>query len=122
MTALFLILLLLAGAALLAFGLRGQRINNHPHCRRCRFDLSGIDIDKADAKCPECGGELAGRRTVRIGARRRRPRLIGTGALAMAVALFILAVTAWPIAAGYNWNTIKPAWLLETEKIGRAHV
>ncbi|TVQ33362.1 MAG: hypothetical protein EA376_02375 [Phycisphaeraceae bacterium] len=103
------------GAVLLALGLRGRRVNDHPHCRRCRFDLSGLDIGAASAKCPECGGELAGRRTIRIGARRRRPRLIVSGAAVLLLLVAAGAGVVWVSKSNINWTPHKPAWLLEHE-------
>lgn len=45
----------LAALALLIRGWRGKRIDDHPLCRACGFDLSG----NSDAKsCPECGAAL----------------------------------------------------------------
>jgi hypothetical protein len=52
------------GLILLIIGLRGWRIDDHPWCRKCRYDLSGLD---EPAACPECGADLARRRAVRIG-------------------------------------------------------
>jgi hypothetical protein len=43
----------LAGLILLVLGVRGWRIDDHPVCRRCRFDLVGVY--PAIGACPECG-------------------------------------------------------------------
>ncbi len=76
------------GAFLVRAGLRGRRINDHPICRRCRFDLVGLGAASAmetpatalvsgaaneraigsesrstqshPDRCPECGTELTG--------------------------------------------------------------
>ncbi len=86
------------------------RVNDHPICRRCRFDLVGLPSLKT---CPECGKDLALPNSIRIGLRRRHraPIIIG-------LALFTL-LTAGPATVlytqsrGYNWNTVLPAWALE---------
>ena len=49
------------GVALVIRGLVGRRIDDHPICRKCRFDLVGL-YDPAqptrEIRCPECGAEL----------------------------------------------------------------
>lgn len=95
---------------MLAVGLRGRRIDDHPVCRKCRFDLSGAPEPRE--KCPECGADVSGARGVRIGQRTRRPRLAGFGAFALALGLLGGAVVSWGLAKGTNWNTYKPAALL----------
>ena len=35
-------LLLVAGIVLTVRGLRGRRVDDHPHCRKCGFDLIGL--------------------------------------------------------------------------------
>lgn len=68
--------LLMLGVALISLGLRGRRLDDHPVCRRCRFDLSGTP---GRALCPECGSKLEAPAAMRIGNRRRRPGLIAAG-------------------------------------------
>ncbi|HZW08359.1 MAG TPA: hypothetical protein VFF69_00510 [Phycisphaerales bacterium] len=112
-------ILLLCGAILLALSLRGRRIGEAPHCRRCGFDLTGIappaDIPSAPAppRCPECGRTLDRPRAVATGLRRGRP------ALALVGALVLLGGTG---AAGLaisssrtDLNSLKPTWLLMIE-------
>lgn len=60
---------LLLGVVLLWLGLRGRRVNRHPVCRWCSFDLEGVY--PASPTCPECGAGLKRTRAVRIGVRRR---------------------------------------------------
>lgn len=101
--------LLLAGLALVWVGLKGRMLNDHPTCRRCRFDLVGL---AQPARCPECGAELTGHAAIRVGQRARR-----TGALAFGCALLLVLATAgagvgWAQAKGYDWNKSKPVWLL----------
>jgi hypothetical protein len=76
------IAILAIGAALLALGLRGRIIDDHPHCRRCGFDLVGLSRP-ADASqawvCPECGRDLNAAKSIRIGTRIRRRGLIVSG-------------------------------------------
>jgi tRNA(Ile2) C34 agmatinyltransferase TiaS len=54
--------LIVVGISALVRGLRGRRIDDHPLCRRCGFDLTGKP--ETSTRCPECGSDL------------RRPRAI----------------------------------------------
>lgn len=60
----------LLGLVMLIAAVRGRRVNDHPVCRRCRFDLVGL-MPAAEA-CPECGSRLDAKNAVRVGARVRR--------------------------------------------------
>jgi len=42
--------------SLLAF--RGRVVARGVFCKKCRFDLAGLDIEAGGAKCPECGSEV----------------------------------------------------------------
>lgn len=72
------IAVLLLGLVLLVMGVRGRRINDHPVCRGCRFDLVGIY--PAVQTCPECGRGLRSS-MVRTGVRRRRRRMAILGGI-----------------------------------------
>jgi hypothetical protein len=69
---------LVVGAGLLALGVRGRRVDDHPTCRGCRFDLSALAPGMLT--CPECGTGLRRPGAIRIGQRRRLPMVIATGA------------------------------------------
>lgn len=64
---LHLIAALALGLFLLIRGLRGRSIGDEPRCRRCAYNLTGLESDR----CPECGVVLTDRTRVR-GLRRRR--------------------------------------------------
>src|SRR5688500_6972626 len=71
-------------------GWRGRRVNNHPLCRRCGFDLTGRPPDSA--RCAECGADLSDRCAIRVGQRecRRRP---------LAAGVVLILLTLAPLAA-----------------------
>ena len=120
--------LALLGLALFTLGWRGQRIDDHPWCRRCRFDLFGVT---EPAACPECGSDLRpgassprgqrwrwrwGCRPIRIGQRRRNRVLIAAGLLLLLGSGGMgYGVVRHATAIGFNWNSLKPAWLLIAE-------
>ncbi len=103
---------LVVGGILLFLALRGRRVNNNPHCRKCRFDLIGLALDGDAARCPECGRTLRDPRAIRVGLRKKRPLLGALGAILILVpvALVGLAIAS---AARPNINAYKPDfWLL----------
>ncbi len=127
-------LLLLLGAVVMHAGLRGKRINDHPICRKCKFDLIGVyppestgdggtgvssvQTNEGHPRCPECGRDLSRKRAVRNGARRKRPVVITGGALLLLLAIGVSAAWGWGRANSFNWNTVKPVWLLRMEAEG----
>ncbi|CAN5869739.1 hypothetical protein BH11PLA1_BH11PLA1_15260 [soil metagenome] len=113
MSSLILLILLgvmVLGVFLVALGWRGRRINRHPQCRWCGFDLDGVY--PATHTCPECGGGLKKAGMVRIGVRRRLPLVIVLGAVCAILPLAPVAAVAYAAMTGANLNTYKPLWLL----------
>jgi hypothetical protein len=101
--------LLVLAAALLALGVRGRVVDDHPICRKCRFDLIGL---VSPANCPECGSPLHNPAAIRHGARRHRPAAIVLGSLMLLTSLGLFGATTWSRATHYNWNKAKPTWWL----------
>jgi hypothetical protein len=99
-----------AGAGLIGLGLRGRRIDDHPVCSRCRFDLCGTY--PARVVCPECGGDLEQPRAVRTGQRRRVRWALAVGGLGLVTGGLPLAVVGAAAAVGADLNSYKPAGLL----------
>ncbi len=109
---------LAAGAFLLRRGWRGTRADDHPVCRRCGFDLFGAPTDSK--RCPECGVDLARPGAVRDGNRRRQPRLMTAGAVAILFSLVAAGSIGWKEYSGYDVNRLKPTWMLAREIDGSA--
>jgi hypothetical protein len=109
--------LAILGVSLVIAGTRGRRVDDHPVCRRCRFDLIGVYGGIGEERCPECGSSLGDSAAVRIGNRRRRARVLGAGATLVCIFGLLVAVLGWGAATGFNWNTLKPFWLLEREAL-----
>ncbi|MCZ6836130.1 MAG: hypothetical protein O7G85_10185 [Planctomycetota bacterium] len=107
---------LVVGALLFAFGWRGRQIDDHPLCRGCRYDLSGTP--SLPAKCPECGRDLARKRSTRLGHRRKRPIIISLAILLVLGFSGGLGGLSWSEAKGFDWNTVKPVWWLRHDTQG----
>jgi hypothetical protein len=102
------LLLLVVGVVFLALGWRGRTIDNHPICRKCGFDLFGLD---AAVRCPECGNELSAR-AIRLGHRAVRRWPLGIGVVFLLPSLLILAAVAVLFIRKTDIETIKPVWWL----------
>ncbi len=100
--------LLLLGLTLLAVGLRGRRIGDEPRCRKCKYNLTGVE----SKTCPECGRTWtpdSAARGLRI--KRKRPLAIG------AALLLLGSVLTAGLTTGYlqrtNWFTRLPTnWII----------
>ncbi len=94
-----------AGAVLLAFGLRGRKVDDFPYCRKCRYNLTGLTSER----CPECGSLTADVGVV-MGRRQRRRKLIVAGLVLFmpSAAVLIGAQTQW--ARSVNWYQKLPTW------------
>jgi transposase len=98
------------GALLLILGLRGKRINDHPTCRDCGFDLE--NVYPACITCPECGSGLNRPKAVRPGQRRRRPVFIAAGLLLIITAILPIGAAGFAAITGQDINQYKPLGLL----------
>lgn len=101
---------LVLGVVLTWGGLRGRRVNDHPVCRRCRFDLHGVY--PGGVTCPECGSGLKGPRAIRVGVRVRRRWALRIGVTVLILSGLLGGAMVWVLAAGPNANKYKPAMLL----------
>lgn len=100
----------LLGLVLLLIGLRGKRLNAHPICALCRFDLEGTYPQSIT--CPECGAGLRRRKGVRIGARRKRWITLSAGVLLILLPAGLLGTVLYAVLTGADLNTYKPVGLL----------
>jgi hypothetical protein len=101
------------GVGLLVLGVRGQRLNDHPICRACSFDLVGIY--PAQERCPECGARIADAFAVRFGARRPRPFALVSGAAILLLCTGLTGLLGASAIGILDWNSVKPEWVLLRE-------
>lgn len=89
------------GVSIIGAGRRGPRVDDHPLCRRCGFDLAGVlrpgmtRAQRRSLRCPECGAALGRPGTLMIGNRVRRPGMIRLGAVVVVIGVLGMA---WPVA------------------------
>ena len=93
---------LFLGFALTVVGLRARRVDDHPLCRRCRFDLTGRPTT-AERRCPECGADLARPRAVVVGHRRRSVATLGIGLALLVATLGVAGALGWRRAERVDW-------------------
>src|SRR5437763_1208955 len=105
-------LLLLAIVAIF-IARRGRRMDAHPVCRRCGFDLFGHGADAA--RCPECGSDLHAKRAVRIGNRVGSPALLIASSVVLLHSIAWLGTGAYFVAANIDHQRYKPDWWLTRE-------
>lgn len=102
-------LMFLAGLRSLILGLRGKRIDDHPLCGKCRFDLTGLPEDQT--KCPECGAVLSQVGT-RVGNRKRHPRRIWAGMILMGLSSAMCLPTGLKMMGQMDWFGVMPTWFM----------
>lgn len=103
------------GMFLLITGIRGRKIDQHPLCKKCRFDLTGRD-DTHD-KCSECGADLQTRGAIVHGNRARHPGRIVRGSVLLVVLLLIITPFAIKALSRVNWASYLPIWTLRMQTV-----
>jgi hypothetical protein len=105
------------GAALLISGWRGERIDDHPLCRKCGFDLVGKPPDAI--RCPECGTDSA-TRLPRKGHRRCSVKSIFGGVFIFVLGAAPLIAWAVILCKGIDPQSLKPVWWLQFDLRSRS--
>lgn len=83
-------ILCIFGLFVLAFSRRGRFIARGRFCRKCRFDLAGLEIETEQAKCPECGREIYLESSRRVVLRKRSQPGMIVASIALLVGLALL--------------------------------
>jgi len=107
------------GCAMIVIGWRGRRIDDHPLCRACGFDLVGRAPEST--RCAECGAHLDLPRAIRVGHRVRRAGLLVSGIALFLPAALVLGTITMVTARGIDLTPYKPDWLLAREVNGPAN-
>ncbi len=86
--------LILAATLLIVIALRGRIVSRGVFCRKCKFDLAGIDRHGQQPKCPECGRDVNDQRSTRLVLRRKRPIVLTLGILLLLTGGSLLGIVA----------------------------
>ena len=105
----FVVIGLLLGVVILIVGRHGRKVDAHPVCRTCHYDLSG---NPAAEQCPECGSSTE---YVIHGNRKRQVDFIWTAYILLAASLFGGIYLTYQFAAEVDWQAAKPQWWLRNE-------
>ncbi len=87
------LLALLLACVLIALGLRGRVARRGRFCRKCRFDLAGIEPAMPEPVCPECGRDLSAGDATRPTLRRKRWLPLVSGLLLLTVSVSLIGVS-----------------------------
>lgn len=98
---------------LIRFGVRGRRLDMHPICRRCGFDLIGLP--PGVRVCTECGSDLNRRGATRLGNRAKRSWAIALGLLPLISCVVLVGGWTWMYFRAVDPMTVKPVWWLRWE-------
>jgi hypothetical protein len=104
------------GVFLLVRGIHGRRVDDHPICRRCGFDLFGRP--EGSNVCSECGADLNRPHAIQQGRRVRRGGMIAGGATMLGLLLLVGIGAAWVASSSGDWRTRAPVWYLRREANG----
>src|SRR3954470_5361182 len=92
----------LVATVMTLFAWHGRRVDDHPHCRKCGFDLHMKP--ESTSRCAECGELLTSRRAVRRGRRVLRPRPFLAGLLVLLICGTDGGFHAYGQARAINWD------------------
>lgn len=104
------VLCLIVSFFLLRRGIRGRQIGDHPHCRRCGFDLFGKP--ETSQQCSECGADIHAPKAIVIGVRHRSATKILLGIFFLLVSFGAGVPIGWNYRSLIDLNAYKPDWWL----------
>jgi hypothetical protein len=94
----------------LAFAWYGRRVDDHPLCRKCRFDL--FALPETTTNCPECGRNIRAPRATRIGHRQARRPLLTAGLLLFVLSGAALGLLVTARVRGIDTLRYQPTWMV----------
>src|SRR5690349_2509051 len=97
----------------LTLALRGRKVDDHPHCRKCKFDL--FLQPPTTTRCPECGSPLSSKKSIRQGKRQLNSRPFTIALLVLLICSADAAIHAWHRAKTITWIHYAPDWWLQRQ-------
>ena len=105
-------LLTLLGGFVTLMALFPKRRGDTPYCRKCGYNLTGLDLDEETARCPECGAMLSRAKAIVIGERNvRRLRLVIWLLFFLSGAAPLMAISVVALLK-VDWYGFKPTILV----------
>ncbi|QQE13233.1 hypothetical protein JD969_07180 [Planctomycetota bacterium] len=101
---------ILTGIVLILLSYRGMRLDNHPVCSKCKYDLQGSE--RPFTRCPECGTYLNKKRATKVGNRAKSPLLFSIGLILLLPASTFMALDLYSHLTGERFNAITPSKML----------
>lgn len=98
------------GCSLIVIGIRWKGFVNYLICRKCGFNLTGIDDQMV---CPECGSDLRTGNAVCARSRRLATRSTGFACLVVLIVIVISQLNWSYLGSNQFILDIKPDWMLE---------
>jgi hypothetical protein len=113
--------LTLVGVVVTLKALFPKRVGETPYCRKCRYNLTGTDLQAEDARCPECGSDVTPPKAVFRGQRHRRPVWVVSALICLLLGLTPLVVIAVGTLRQVDWYAYAPdAWVFRDLESGVA--
>lgn len=83
------VLVLACGLILIWQGWRGVPAFSEPYCRRCGYDMRGLNWGSPERICPECGSDVTKPGAIRFGKYERRPKRIVAGVAVVCLGILL---------------------------------
>jgi hypothetical protein len=104
------ILGILLGTGMIVFAWRGKRKGDNPYCKRCRYDLTGLE--DLNERCPECGNVLTDPRSVVHGQRDVQKGMLLFGLAIALSCIGQLGYATYRACEDVQWIRYKPMLFL----------
>ncbi|QDU35153.1 hypothetical protein KS4_32330 [Poriferisphaera corsica] len=99
-----------SGLLLIYLAHLGKKLDNHPVCKYCKYDLYGSP--RPFLECPDCGRPIHDIRYITHGNRRKRPQLQILGLILILPAFTYLAIDFYADATGQPLAAFTPSNIL----------
>ncbi|HUU99085.1 MAG TPA: hypothetical protein VM487_25405 [Phycisphaerae bacterium] len=104
--------LTLVGVVLTLKAVFPKRTGDTPYCRKCRYNLTGTDLQAEDARCPECGTYVTQPKAVLRGERRVWHRRLAVAVACLLLGAVPLGLSGYGAVKKVRWYSYYPtSWV-----------